>query len=178
MTRRPTPTEDLPAGRLAALRDDLASRDAARGQQAVADFLRSPDTVPFLKRMLLPGAVPARRLADLIADLDHDEFARRQRASQELERIGEQAAAALRRSLEARPSLEARRRMSLLLEALDEEPPSPRAVRMIRALQVLEGIGTPEARRVIEDLSCGDPKAHRTREAKASLERLARRPPS
>jgi hypothetical protein len=135
--------------------------------------------VGFLKTRLAPAeAVPARRLADLITDLDHEEFDRRQYASQELERIGEQAEPALRRALETSPSPETRRRLRQLLEALDDQPPPPPMLRTIRALQVLKGIGKPAACRVIEDLTRGIPEARLTREAKASLERLTRRPKS
>ncbi len=46
----------------------------------------------------------------------------------------------------------------------------------LRALEVLEHIGTAEARSLLEDLAKGVPEARLTREAKASLTRLAKRP--
>jgi hypothetical protein len=42
-------------------------------------------------------------------------------------------------------------------------------------LEVLEHIGTPEAREVLKALAKDAPDARLTREAKAALERLARR---
>jgi hypothetical protein len=44
----------------------------------------------------------------------------------------------------------------------------------MRAVEVLEHIGTPDAREVLEKLTRGDPSARLTQEAKASLERLAK----
>jgi hypothetical protein len=48
--------------------------------------------------------------------------------------------------------------------------------RALRAVAVLEQIGTPEARQVLEVLRQGPAEARLTREAKAALTRLARRP--
>jgi hypothetical protein len=48
----------------------------------------------------------------------------------------------------------------------------------LRALEVLEHVGTPEARRVLEALGHGAPGARLTEEAKAATERLAKRPAS
>src|SRR5262249_9059558 len=46
-----------------------------------------------------------------------------------------------------------------------------------RALEVLEHAGTPEARRLLEDLAQGIAEARLTREARAALTRLNRRVP-
>ena len=46
----------------------------------------------------------------------------------------------------------------------------------LRGVEALEHIGSPEARRLLEDLAMGTPEARLTREAKASLERLAKQP--
>jgi hypothetical protein len=42
----------------------------------------------------------------------------------------------------------------------------------LRALEVLERIGTAEARRVLREVADGAPAAWQTREAKAALDRL------
>ena len=47
----------------------------------------------------------------------------------------------------------------------------------LRAVEVLEMIGTAEARKVLEGLARGAAECDLTREAKAALERLARRSP-
>jgi hypothetical protein len=48
----------------------------------------------------------------------------------------------------------------------------PERLQALRAVEVLERIGTPEARKVLETLATGAPAARLTREAKASLGRL------
>ena len=52
--------------------------------------------------------------------------------------------------------------------------PKPRSdeVRVLRAVAVLDAIGTAEAKRLVRELAAGDPAALITREAKAALGRL------
>jgi hypothetical protein len=45
----------------------------------------------------------------------------------------------------------------------------------LRAVEALEHIGTPVAKQLLEDLAKGDPDAQLTRDAKATLKRLAAR---
>ena len=51
----------------------------------------------------------------------------------------------------------------------------PETMRTIRAIMVLERIGSPEAQGVLETLARGAPGARETEEAKASVQNLARR---
>jgi hypothetical protein len=53
--------------------------------------------------------------------------------------------------------------------------PSPALLRGLRAIAVLEQIGTPEAKQLLLNLAAGAPEARLTREAKAALGRLVRR---
>ncbi len=177
VTGRPCPRADLSGDRLPALWADLGGADAARAQRAVAVLMRSPAAaVPFLEKALPPAtAPPSERVAALLADLDHQEFPRREAASRELEKLGELGDPALRRALAANPSPEARRRLERLRQAIEAEAPSSEWLRGVRVLQVLEGIGTPEARRVLAGLAGGLAEARLTREAQASLRRLERR---
>jgi hypothetical protein len=48
-------------------------------------------------------------------------------------------------------------------------------LRHLRAIQALEQIGSPDARRILQSLTEGAATAPETREAKAALERLAQR---
>jgi len=95
----------------------------------------------------------------------------REKAQEELAALGDLAEPALLRSLENKPSVEMRRRVQTLLERLRGPVTRPEFLQALRALAVLEDIGTPEARRLLQELAKGAPEARLTREAKASLRR-------
>jgi WD40 repeat protein len=151
---------------------DLAGADAARAQEALRVLGGSPDQAVALVRQHL-GPVPpgdARGVTRLIADLDSDDFKVRAEAAAELEKRAEAAEGTLRRALVESSSAEMRARVKPILEALDR---SPQRLPALRAVSLLERIGTPAARRALEDLSRGAPDARLTEEARASLRRLA-----
>jgi hypothetical protein len=162
---------------MAALWSDLASDDATRAYQAIWSLAAAESAAAFLRGRLRPVAAPApQHLAKLIGDLDSDRFAVRERAAQELDRLGELAEPALRETLAGNPSLEVRQRLTHLLEKRTALVTDSERLRALRASEVLEHNGTPEARQVLETLAQGAPQARLTQEAKASLERLAQRP--
>jgi RNA polymerase sigma factor (sigma-70 family) len=152
----------------------LAGTDAAKARQAIWALVAAPkQSVPFLQEHLKTTFDP-QRLDKLLRDLDDDTFAVREAASQELEKLGEQAVPALRKALASQPSVEVRRRVELLLDKVEKADLPPATMRALRAIQVLEYVGTPEASRLLEVLSKGGAEAPKTREAKAALERLAK----
>jgi WD40 repeat protein len=163
----------LTAGQLEGLWADLSDGKAARGYAALWTLAASPEkAVALIRTRVKPAAaVGAKDLARLVADLDSASFARREGAARELAKLGLQAEGALRRALADRPSAELRRRAKALLAA----PASPEVLRRVRAIQLLEAIGSKGARQVLETLAGGAPAARRTREAKAALERLSPR---
>ncbi len=128
-----------------------------------------------LQAVLDRGPRLAEQIARLVKRLDSDSFPEREKASTALAELGEDAAEALRKVLEGNPSPEVRRRAEDLLDRLKAKGPSPERLRELRALQVLEWIGTPPARRVLEALAGGAPEAERTRLAVGALARLKRR---
>ena len=130
----------------------------------------------FLDKHLKPATeLDAKPILRLIADLDNDEFSVRQKASRELEKLGPEAEPVFRRTLEGEVSPEARRRLTKLLEQPLLPVTSSEVLQNLRCVAVLERIGSPEAREVLERLAKGAPPAHLTREAKAAVERLAQR---
>jgi hypothetical protein len=134
------------------------------------------EAVPFFKDHLRPvPAVDEGQLARWIADLDRDEFARREAAATELAKLGGSAETALRRALAGEPSLEVRRRLERLLANLRQNSLAPDTLRVVRAVEVLEHLATPGARQLLTTLAEGAPDARETQEAQASLERLTRR---
>ncbi|HEV3446403.1 MAG TPA: hypothetical protein VG099_17300 [Gemmataceae bacterium] len=66
-------------------------------------------------------------------------------------------------------------RLEQLLQKL-EVPRPGETIQALRAIEVLEHAGTTEARQFLQSLAKGAPAALLTREAKASLKRLASQP--
>src|SRR5262249_36493854 len=136
------------------------------------------EAVAYIRKHLEPVAtVDEKRLATLIANLDSDEFAVRDRAAKELEKLGEAAAGACRKALQAQPSPEARRRLEALVRRQMDQAWNPSAdrLRTLRVLEFLELAATPEARELLAKLANGAPGAWLTGEAKAGLERVDKR---
>jgi hypothetical protein len=68
-----------------------------------------------------------------------------------------------------------KRRLLALLKRPGGPVVPPPVLRAVRAVAVLEDVGTPPARRILEALAGGEPEAILTREARAALRRLAQR---
>jgi hypothetical protein len=156
----------------------LAGDDAAAAYRAVLKLAGDPGrAVPLLRERLRPAPTPdPKRIVRLIADLDSDTFAVRDGAARELGDLGDLTEPALREALAGGPTPEVRRRVERLLE--DAASLAPGRLRQVRVVEVLEYAGTPEARRLLEELAGGAPEARLTREAQAALGRLDRRPPA
>jgi WD40 repeat protein len=155
---------------------DLAGDDARKAHAAIWGLIGVPDkSLPLLRERLRPAAaVPAERLRQLLADLDHKQFARREGAAAQLQQLGGEAESFLRATLKEPLSEEQRRRAETILAA----PPgvgSPEGLRALRATEVLEQIGTPDARELLDPLAKGAETDRLTRTAKAGRERLDRR---
>jgi hypothetical protein len=172
----------------------LGGEDVPRVHEAIGLLaLSSGDAVPFLRDKMDPSRW--KGVAQLLKELDDDRFEVREKATAELEDMGKDAAAGLREALEKRPSPEAQRRMERLLGALEEaelppprrrprrdEPERPppatfsRALAMRRGLEVLEHVGTAEARELLKTVARHAPEDALKEDARASLKRLEKRP--
>jgi WD40 repeat protein len=158
---------------------ELGGEDAVRAYRALCTLAAAPGpAVSLLKERLrpAPAEADAARIARWIHDLDDDQFAVREKASGELARLGPLAEPALRQTLDRQTSAEVRTRVERLLKRLREPVSSPDSLRALRAVEVLEQVGSAEARQLLEALSREAPEAWLKQEAKAALERLARRP--
>jgi hypothetical protein len=153
---------------------DLAGGDAEKAYRAVWDLASRPkEAVALLSAHLTPVPRPdLSGVRPLIARLGSDSYEVRVRATRELEKLGERAEPALLEALEGRPDLELRRRAETLLAALNGPLPAGDRLRGVRAVEALELMATPLARKLLEDLASGEPTARLTREASASLRRL------
>jgi WD40 repeat protein len=153
---------------------DLAEADP-RTALAAAERLASEPKValPLFRRRLRPVKVDARWLADRIAELAADDFRTREAASKALARVAEAAEPDLRAALKKAPP-EARRRLADILAADHPAVPDADTVRALRAVAVLERIGSKEARALLKDLAGGAAGAQLTREAADALLRIRR----
>ncbi|MGH7222681.1 MAG: WD40 repeat domain-containing protein, partial [Gemmataceae bacterium] len=141
---------------------------------ALWSFVAAPEqAVPLLRMHLRPAPrTDAKIVARLIADLDSNDFTIRQKATEELSKLGGAAAPALQQALEGKPALETRRRIQQLLDQSRDW--TAERLRDHRGIQALEHLGTRSARQVLQALASGAPEAQRTKEAKAALQRLAK----
>src|SRR5262249_33866548 len=114
-------------------------------------------------------------LARLLTDLDNERFETRDRAAKELRELDRLAVGALRQALAGKPSAEVRRGAAGLLARAEAPRAGGEWVGVGRALETLEGIGSAEARRVLDALAGGAPEARLIEEARAAVARLNRR---
>jgi RNA polymerase sigma factor (sigma-70 family) len=157
--------------------DDLASDDAAAARRAIAALVARPAAaVELLATKLKPVPMPAgrRSTAALVADLDAKAFAAREAATRELAKRVAADFGELTAALDAAETEEVRQRLTTVLHAAPPAWPrqSAEELRVVRAVAVLEAIGTAEAKRLLPELAAGDPAALITREAKAAVGRL------
>src|SRR5262249_40164947 len=115
-TARPGPEE------LEALVKQLGNADARKAYRAAGKLLAEPGgAVRALAARLRPDrGDPALRkeIARLIGELDVDKFGTRKKAAARLVELGRAAEPALRKSLEGKPSPEARMRIEQLLDKI------------------------------------------------------------
>ncbi|HEY7425530.1 MAG TPA: WD40 repeat domain-containing protein [Gemmataceae bacterium] len=164
----------------ATLWQELTGDDTARANRALAGLAAAPaQAVPLIKqRFRTTWTKPdAKRLARLIADLDSDTFKVRERATRELSEAGSDAADALRQALANNPSTEAKRRLEDLINRLSKGG-NPERLRSLRAIEVLERIGTPEAIDVLRELGRQSLPVELHEDIEASLQRLEKHRPA
>lgn len=165
-----------PAARAAAptaVWDDLGSTTAADSYAAVCRAVAAGDaTVAALKGRLKPIApVDESKYAEWVKQLDAADFEVRERASRELAALGPGAEPLLRKTVATTSSAEVRKRAERLLAGCAADQ-----LRVGRALEVLEMIGSAQARRVLADLAGGVSGAWLTDEAASVQKRLGYRP--
>ena len=155
---------------------NLLSPDASKAYRSIGTLIDVPgQSVRFLGRHLHPvSRIDEGKITQAIINLNSEKFATRQAASKELMKIGGQAVPHIQEAMKRNPPLETRRRLDEIVNKLDDTP-RPETIRSLRAIMVLERIGTPEARAVLTTIAGGAPGARETEDAKESLERLANR---
>jgi hypothetical protein len=161
----PLRSEDLPV-----LWERLADPNPAVAYRAAVTLASDPErSVPFLSERLPPAQrVEPERLRRLIGQLGDEDFAVRERATEELTKLMPSVEGSLRRAREDVSDLEVRTRLGRLLAA-EQGGEMMRRQRIIMALEHAEA--TP-AREMLRRLAAGAPGAALTDEAAAALRRL------
>jgi Tol biopolymer transport system component len=160
----------------------LDGRDALSAYQALGRLVEGASSaVPLLKDQVRPvpraPAANAKRVGALIADLDAAGLDQRKKAMEDLARLGHRVKPFLRQALARADDADVKLRLLVLLRQLEGAEPRPESDRVMRALEVLERIGSQDAVAVLRAVAEGDADAGRTRHARAALARLAKRAP-
>ena len=143
---------------LIALWDRLLDTDAEQACLAMGRLMQLSDAcATFQKRRLLDHKCPAvAQLRAWIADLDDAQFAKREEATQELEKHLPIAESLLKERLAGKPSPEARRRLQSLRSRLESKTLAAETIRDLRALEVLEYLGPTAMGELPDKLAKGD----------------------
>lgn len=162
---------------LAAWWADLANTDASRAFHAMGHLLAAPTELLALCRKELKPA-PGKTLSEaemeqLIAQLGSNTFAERQAATQRLTTQSLGIRAFLIRMINTTVDREIHRRLRQVLRAQSRiSPVESELLRSLRALEMLERLGTAEARRIVETLAGGNANSRQTLDAVATLRRM------
>jgi WD40 repeat protein len=154
---------------------DLSSDDGVKAYAAVWALAGAAEqALPLVKDRLNKAQTndEVKKVPEWIKDLDSDEFALREKATKQLERLGRLAEQQLRETLQKKPSLEVKLRVERILERLKQMGGTPNELQALRAVEVLEKVGSAEAKKLLQTLAEGPAEAVATREAKAALARL------
>jgi HEAT repeat protein len=155
--------------------DALSSAVPEEAWRSMARLVCHPhDAVALLRRFLRPApgkGLNGAAVSRLIGQLGSDDFETRERAERALLAAAAGQEGRLSRALEKATDLEVKMRLRRIVRQVPFWP-GPELLRPLRAIEVLERLGTPEARQFLRQLSVGNADARLTLEAKAALKRL------
>ncbi len=153
--------------------NDLAA-EAPRGWEAARRLEANGDeVVAMMREKITPlSEISEAEVRSIVADLDSPKYRVRESAERRLEAIGNRAEVVIRATPNAGLSLEVQKRMRRVLESLNGPgPTTPEATRKLRAVAVVEHIGTPAAQKLLEEWARGNYPVWFGRAARASLAR-------
>ena len=154
----------------------LAGEDAAGAYEAMWAMAAVPgQSVPYLRnRLPRQDPIDADKVRRLLAELDHEQFTVRERATRDLARLGDAAEPMLREQLAITTSPEAGQRLEVLLDSVQLNVVDADKLRAARAIEVLERIGTPAARDALDEAFRGAAGSKLKERARAAVKRLDR----
>ncbi len=152
----------------------LTTPDAVQGYTAILELAAaSKDSLPWIKDRLKPAErIDPKHIEGLIGKLDDGQFKIRQAATSELQKIGERALPVIDKALAGKPALETQLRLEDVRKRVTGLLLLGERLRIIRAIEVLERIGSPEARQVLQALAEGAPESLITMQSKGALARM------
>jgi len=156
----------------------LKAEEAGVAYASVAALISAGEAaVKYLRARLtpVPPAALEERLRGLLDRLDADDFSDREQAQKELESIEKDVEGALPDALKAAKSEEARTRLEKIIQQGPFTVTDGEQLRRLRAIQVLESIGTEGAREILKTLASGFRGSRATLDAQAALARLTAR---
>src|SRR5205823_2927793 len=112
-----------------------------------------------------------KQVEELIGQLHHEQYKVREAATRQLGKIGEQIVPALDKALAGNPPLEALRRLEEMRGRFTSQVLQGDRLRHYRVVEVLERIGSPDARHLLQSLAAGAPGTLLTTSARMALER-------
>ena len=174
------PAKKLDGRELERLWSKLAEPDAAAAYAAITALAGGGiEARAFLAGRLAAlepdrPAPQAERIQHLIRELGDDKFRVRQKATDELAKLGERARPALRRALEGKLSEEAATRVRGLLEAMKPAGPiiEPKLLQRMRAVLALRYLDPAAAVTALQTLAERAPDARLAKQAQAVLASL------
>lgn len=143
----------LDGKRFAELWAHLADKDPIKAQRVAWTLISAGRTVvPRIGRSLRlrEDKATEKKIAELIRQLDKDDWRVRQEATRELTEIGAGAHGQIRRTLADKPSLEVKSRIEHILGSHEAQPAETR--RLARTRWVLQVLGGGEARALLDAL--------------------------
>jgi RNA polymerase sigma factor (sigma-70 family) len=154
--------------------DDLASDDGSKVYRATRGLVSRPGAAAALLRDKLPPAraLDEKHVRQVVARLDADAFADREKATRELTALGAAAVPLLKKLQAENRSQEVQSRLQGVVDGLANREAAD--YRLSRAVQVLELAATPEALQLLRDWSAGASTVALGEEARAALSRLER----
>ena len=155
--------------------EELAGADAARARVWMRRWVATGNpAIAFLgKHVEAEAGIPEIRVRELIQQLGSDRFREREESQRRLAELGEPIVNVLRKEADRSTDTEIQERLRRLIDHPGQRVPLPtgKAIQVLRTIEVLEQIGTPTARKVVERLSKGAEGFPATQEARAALRR-------
>ena len=136
------------------------------------------ETIAFLASRFQPvESIDGPAVAELIRNLDSNQFVKREEAARKLEELGIKVGQALRKVQAEKPPPEMRRRIDAILGRIAHTklrlPTTGDSLRGVRAIEVLERIASRDAKQLLQAWARQDAHLLLASEAGVALERIA-----